>query len=263
MPPRLPGASAPGHIPSDPTLSSQLASTHHRPSTAAACSPTSWLTPCSKPRTPRSRRSGDLTIGPASDSLERDADLAADAVMERRPANARKSAGSARVQRTPWGVCPAGTDFGATKDFPEVFEPAEERIVKYYVTSKGSDLVFTNFPSGEGGGGGPYYEYEGDDQFIAYYRDRFLGKEHKLKGHRVTSRVEGTTEVPADEERETAAREFALGQTSGYYIFEPTKKQPDLLDFGNHTVWDVTSELNAGNKKTQDQRVRRTAQPPL
>jgi len=197
------------------------------------------------------QRAGDLTVAPANDALEREADSAAGAAMEQRHADVHEGARLAVLQRTPWGVCPAGTEFRGTKAFPEVYEPAERRVVQYYITSKGGDLVFSNYPSGEVGGTGRYYEYEGEDQFIAYYRDRFLGKEHKLPGQRVTSRVQGGTEVPADEEREAAAREFAAGPAPGYYIFEPTKKQPDLLDFGNHTVWDVTSERNAGNKKAK------------
>jgi hypothetical protein len=172
----------------------------------------------------------ELTIGPSDDPMEREAEAAARRVTSGQGAGVTRRTPGPRVQRAPWGACPAGTTVVQTRPDKAIYDAAEKKIVYYYLDfyAKNKNLVFTN----TGYGAGKLRDLDINDPFLFLTKQGFFTE---LRGSPVTAAVAAPAEAEAIE-------------SEGLSIQEPADKEPDVLDFNTMEVYDVTTENLAGVK---------------
>jgi hypothetical protein len=161
------------------------------------------------------QRSGDLTVAPATDALEHQAEEAADRALRGETASIQGQSREIQLQRAQWGPCPAGENLsGLTTAFKKDKEPAvvAERPAKgtgIASASKAAELRVVGV-----------YKEQRSSNVVAY--DALGDKDENISSdsfYRVTS------------------KEFFTNYRGQW----PAPKQPDILDYSLGEVYDVTT----------------------
>jgi hypothetical protein len=189
------------------------------------------------------QRSGDLTVAPATDALEREAEAAADRALRGESGGSPIAARvTAAVQRKSWGTIVNGKPEGVTGDDlgggdPKISSEAEKYIVLQYKSDHSKNLLFTNHPRSSQLGN--IEQQDKDDPFLKVVAQEFVSTKERAVAVKLpekeTQRVQAATGDPILDS--ATVREFRA-----------VTLQPDILDFTTHEIYDVTTVREAPKK---------------
>lgn len=202
------------------------------------------------------QRAGDLTVSPATDSLEREAEGAANRVLLGRSARLLGDArgGGPTLQRDTWGTIVNDRPQDMTSDDigggdRKISGKAESFIVGVYKSDRKDNSILSNHP--------PSSQLKNIDQ--SPNADPFL----KVLAQEFVSSKERKVSAKLSEEEKTRLEKLTkegLAGTSRSFVdeskiveFKKVTKEPDILDFTilPHEVYDVTTLRKAPSKATK------------